>query len=252
MERPSPFSAAPGNTAWASIANWVLMDGEGRTLGRWPPVEPEKRKATRSEREYFWGAINAYRLSHRTDYYLSAVYGSDEDRLRKLGVSVVLPGTEPGQVRGVLTAMVHTTSRNLAASYNIHHHETVLVARADPSTRPAGTESRSPNLEPPWVIHLHPSAPENRTDLLEFPGQWIRRTSLTFYFDPARRSDPIQAWTPWLVGLAPVEPPVPAQEFKLVVLVQSRDWIIVFLIPGLLLTAVLLGLAGWRLRSNIR
>jgi hypothetical protein len=34
------------------------------------------------------------------------------------------------------------------------------------------------------------------------------------------------------------------------VLVQSRDWIILFLNPGLLLTAVLLGLAGWRLRQQ--
>lgn len=231
---------SPEGHNWATIENRVLMNGEGKTLGRWPPVEPDKAIGDRSPRDYFRGALSAYRTSGRTNYYISAVYDSQEDGLRKIGVSVVLPGVVPGEAVGVLTAMLRTTPEDLAGAIDIHHHEVVVVVRQDPSTLPPGAAATE------WVIHLHPAASESRTNTLVFPAKWIARTNLTLYFDPARRSDPIRGWTPWLAGLAQVKLPGPDEEPKLVVLVQSRDWIIVFLIPGLLLTAVLLGLAGWR------
>jgi serine/threonine-protein kinase len=237
---------SPAGDDWATIENWVLMNGEGKTLGRWPPVEPDKAIGDRSPRDYFRGALSAYRTSGRTDYYISAVYDSKEDGLRKIGVSVVLPGVAPGEAVGVLTAMLRTTPEDLAGAIDIHHHEVVVVVRRDPSTLPPGAAATD------WVIHLHPAAPETRTNILVFPARWIARTNLTLYFDPARRSDPIRGWTPWLVGLAQVKPPGADEEPKLVVLVQSRDWIIVFLIPGLLLTTVLLGLAAWQVRRKER
>ncbi len=234
---------SPAGDDWATIENWVLMNGEGRTLGRWPPVEPAKAIEDRSRRDYFRGAISVYRTSGRTNCYISAVYDSQEDGLRKIGLSVVLPGVAPGEAVGVLTAMLRTTPDALAEAIDIHHHEVVVVGRQDASTLPTGAAATD------WVIHLHPEAPENRTNILVFPARWITRGHLTFYFDPARRSDPTRGWAPWLVGLAQVNPPSPDEALKLVVLVQSRDWIIVFLIPGLLLTAALLGLAAWQVRK---
>lgn len=259
MERPVAW-ANHQTMGWVNVTNWVLMDGQGRTLGRWPPVAPEKAILDRGKRDYFRGAIEAYRLSGRTDYYVSTVYASEEDQLRKLGVSVVVPGNGTGEVLGVLTAMVHATSRGLADSFAIHHHETILVARPDPSTASAQLRGGLLEGDSAWMIHLHPAVPEARTNVLVFPAKWTKRSKLTFYFDPARRSDLVRGWTPWLVGVREVKLQEAAQalkqgtkpEPKLLVLVQSRDWIIVFLIPGLLLTAVLLGLAGWRLRRRER
>jgi serine/threonine-protein kinase len=244
---------------WATITNWVLTDGRGKTLGRWPGVEPADLILDRGDRDYFRGATNEYYTTKRAAWYASAAYDSQEDRLRKIGVSVVIPGPARDQIVGVLTAMVFTTSAGLAASFDIPNHDIVLVSMRDPSTRSRPTRQPDGGPQPSWVIHLHPLDHGARRNDIEFPSRWVTRTNLTFYFDPARRGSPAEAWVPWLVGLARLrlhsntaeasgESPqlVTGGHPKFVVLVQSRDWIAMFLIPGLLLTAAALGVAGWR------
>ena len=235
-----------GVGAWAALTNWVLMDGHGQTLGRWPEVPKEARLLDRSGRDYFRGAIRAYQRSGRASHYVSEAYDSVEDGLRKIGVSVILPGAAPGEPMGVLTAMVRTTSEALSTAFQIPRHEIVLLSRQDPNPTTVNGGWEQGRSSPLWVVHLHPLDRPGRTNVTRFPPRWVGRTNLTFYFDPARGSHPIEAWMPWLAGLASVGKSVPGSPPKFIILVQSRDWIILFLVPVLVLATILLGVAGWR------
>ena len=167
---------------WATITNWVLMDGQGRTLGRWPAVKSEDLILDRADRDYFRGATNRYLTTKSAAWYASAAYDSQEDRLRKIGVSVVIPGPARDQIVGVLTAMVFTTSAGLAASFNIPNHEIVLVSLRDPSTQSRRTREPAVGPQPSWVIHLHPLDDGTRRNDIKFQSCWVTRTNLTFYF----------------------------------------------------------------------
>jgi hypothetical protein len=59
-----------------------------------------------------------------------------EDGLRKIGISVVMPGATGAEPLGMLTAMVLTTPKALADASRIPNHELVLVSAMDTSSPP--------------------------------------------------------------------------------------------------------------------
>lgn len=236
---------------WATVTNWVLMDRSANTVARWP-LSPGLELTNRVYRDYFLGAMQRFATNPNAPVYVSDAYVSQEDDLLKIGVSIVVPGRDHTP-QAVLAAMLETSWTNLVKEFGMPDHDVVLVARLDPSeealqsARPNGsgpvrvaTSPRTP-AAPAWRIYGHPAGNMAKAGI-PFPAAWTERDKLTFYMDPAGRRNPAYAWTPWLVGLARV-PDTP-----FLVLVQSRDWIMVLLLPGVTLaivTLVLLGRRSW-------
>ena len=224
-------SFRPSPDQWVRIVNWVLMDHEGQTLARWPPVPLGGPVLTnRSDSAYFFGATNRF-LGHGERHpYLSPVYESREDGLCKLGISTVLitPGPNP-VIQGVLAAMI-TSSTALAAESRVPNHEIILLARANPGQPGDGAPPAD------WWVLSHPTLRTNTR-----PLRWIEHDLPVVTLDPARRHLPVASWGPWVRG-----GPADVAGSNLRVFVQSRDWILLFLVPGLGLTGLMLALLGWR------
>lgn len=225
----------PGPDSWATLINCVLMDPDGNTMARWPGVTAGRTAVTnRSDRDYCHGALAGFRSNPRFDHHISAVYESREDGLRKIGISVVLPRAgRPDEPQAVLTAMLLVTSPAMARSYRVPHHAVVLLAPRDPGRARQASTGTAADALPAYDLYVHPALGTNHPPV-RFSGRPAELTMLRLHFDPAGRVDWRYRSTPWLAGLSPV----PSTPF--VVLVQSRDWVLLFLVPGLLLTGALL------------
>lgn len=212
------------------FANWVALDPDGdmilrvtngpSSVVRSPEQIPNPIGLTnRSPRDYFLGAMEKFSGTNEPRVHFSKVYKSVDDDFSKIGISCAIADPEnPMRVAGVVSIMLKTFStEDKRLGFGDKNVKTAILARWDQSA------INKLGQIPKWVVWLHPGfqpgadAIPVKEDLnVEGRGNFLT------YFDPARKVYTAYRG-PWLAGLKPV----PNTPF--VVVVQSRDWILLFL-----------------------
>jgi len=114
------------------VANWVVMDPDGKTVTRFPPPLPGRMvRENRHDRDYYTGAARLLRSS-QDGVYFSKVYRSEEDELYKFGISTGVYDARRQPV-GIVALMVSTGNAEQRLNYRLKDEEVFLLAPADPA-----------------------------------------------------------------------------------------------------------------------
>lgn len=228
-EKAKELSAKPGLNG--VFENWAILDATGDMVIRVVSGTPREGKASglegtatsttltnRSPRDYFRGAIEKFQVGE-SQVHFSQVYRSADDDFSKIAVSCAIADPEnPSAPIGVISMMIKTFStEDKRLGLGDEKVKTAILARWDQSaTNKAGQT-------PKWVVWLHPGFKPGAdvipvTEDFDVEG----RENLLFYFDPARKA--LRGfWGPWLTGFKE------APNTPFLVVVQSRDWVLLFL-----------------------
>lgn len=243
--QPTLYPSGRSLPHWLRLQNWLLLDAQGRPIGRWPT--PSKTN-NRLDRDYFRGALQ--RNAAGVDgVYVSRVYKSVDDSRFKFGVSKAIR-SEGGQPLGVIALMVDTLNFADALGPTRKERDFVLIAEWDPSyagwpdlrDAPARWQRfhTSESGLPSHVIVMHPQFGSNNvvvpvslktsrklfSDRAKSGSSW----SIRGYHDPVAWVDFWRIGS-WIAGVAPV----PDSSFS--VLFQTRDRL-----SEALFTAAILGI----------
>jgi len=196
-----------------------------------------------SHRDYFRGAL---RHSAEDPVHVSAVYHSKITQQPRFSLSIAVRDSS-GQVLGVLATALGADATLGIVNLQTADRKVVVVGPLDPTHRPGErwpypSQARAaivvhpfytePPKTPQWTNDWH----DGRTpghDGADLSDQTRARTVRGVYFDPMRSRASLYAG-PWLVGVAPIG------QTDFVVLVQSRDWVLLSL-----LTAAAMGCLGF-------
>jgi serine/threonine-protein kinase len=215
----------------------TLLDPHGIGLARCTPNAAFANHDF-SHRDYFKGA-----LAHAADdpVHVSAVYHSRINRHPRFSLSIAIRDPA-GNVLGVLATAVGADATLGIVNLQTEGRKVVVVGPLDLNHAPGEwwpypAEARgaivvhpsytAPPAVPQWTNDWHQGAPmpHRRGDL---DDQTQSRPLGHVYYDPMRHRQSAYAG-PWLVGAAPIG------RTDFVVLVQSRDWVLLSIWTGVIL-----------------
>jgi eukaryotic-like serine/threonine-protein kinase len=239
----------PRTPTWLRFQNWLVISPEGTVILRWPEAEKNVNRQC-AVRDYFQGAIAA---SNTNSVYISRAYQSVDDHHYKFALSKRVTDTNQN-VAGVLALMVSPTDlANQALGPRSGGREIAIVAEWDSSQAGPTVGSLVPRGPREFRIVFHPTyKTENLAVPMAHPHLYgvadsdsLDPLGDSFYRDPlARAHSKYRGW--WMAGFAKVP------DSKLVVIYQTRDWVIDALaIAGAVSALLTAGLVlSWRLKRR--